>query len=153
MAEAKQPEQPVQTGGSSAQQFDRRGLSDEMRAMLDASEREYVGWNPEEMPQLVGTVDDIIPDCDCGGFGTHYILSVSLPHGDGIAVHAFHTTLRSQIEPKIKQGRLGIGDLIAISFLGTKPSSTKGHSDMALYRAVIKPKPPVRMFTPNGEEI
>jgi hypothetical protein len=131
--------------------FNRRGLSDEMRDMLDQSTREYVGWNPEDMPQFVGTVADIVPDCDCGGYGPHTILMVDLPNGAGVAVHAFHTTLRSQIEPKIKQHRLGVGDLIAISHLGTKQSSVKGHNDMNMYRVVTKPQaPPVRYY-PTGE--
>jgi hypothetical protein len=122
-----------------------------MKAMLDQSTREYVGWNPEDMPQFVGTLADIIPDCDCGGYGTHPILQVDLPNGDGVSVHAFHTTLRSQIEPKIKSGRLGIGDLIAISHLGTKPSSVKGHNDMNMYRVVTKPQPPKVRYTSTGE--
>lgn len=131
--------------------MDRRGLSDEMRSMLDQSERNYEGWNPDDMPQLVGTLADIIPDCDCGGYGPHTILNIDLPDGSGVAVHAFHTTLRSQIEPKIKQGRLGIGDLIAVSHLGTKPSSVKGHNDMNMYRVVTRPQPPARRFTASGE--
>jgi len=132
-------------------EIDRSGLSDEMRSMLDQSTREYVGWNPEEMPQFVGTLADVTPDCDCGGYGPHNILFVDLPNGDGVAVHVFHTTLRSQIEPKLKERRLVIGDLIAISHLGTKPSSVKGHNDMNMYRAVIKQKPPVARYSPIGE--
>src|SRR5215831_16039448 len=126
-------------------------LSEEMRAMLAQTEREYVGWDPSVMPTFVGTLADFTPDCDCGGYGPHYILFVDLPDGNGVAVHVFHTTLRSQIEPKLKQGRLGIGDLIAISHLGTKQSSVKGHNDMNMYRVVTKPKPPVVRYAPTGE--
>ena len=133
------------------QQYPRKGLSQEMRDMLDASTRSYEGWNPEEMPQFVGTLEDIIPDCDCGGYGTHYILQIDLPDGNGVAVHVFHTTLQSQIVPKIKSGRLGIGDLIAISHLGTKASSVKGHNDMNMYRVVTRPQPPKQQFAPTGE--
>ena len=132
--------------------IDRRGLSDEMREMLDQSEREYVGWNPEETPQIIGTVTDVTPDCDCGGYGNHNILFIDTPKGDGIAVHVFHTTLRSQIDTRIKQGRLGTGDLIAISYLGTKPSAVKGHADMNTYRVVIRQKAPPVRFTASGEE-
>lgn len=132
---------------------DRRGLSEEMREMLDQSEREYVGWNPEENPQIIGTLAEITPECDCGGYGPHNILFIDTPQGDGIAVHVFHTTLRSQIEPKLKQGRLGIGDLIAISHLGTKPSAVKGHGDMNMYRVVTRPKPPTVRYSSSGEEI
>lgn len=139
------------TESTSGQPVDRRGLSDEMREMLDQSEREYVGWNPAEQPQIIGTVADIIPDCDCGGYGPHTILSIDTPQGEGVAVHAFHTTLRSQIEPRIKQGRLGVGDLIAISHLGTKPSAVKGHGDMNMYRVVVRPKPPTIRYTSEGE--
>lgn len=130
---------------------DRRGLSDEMREMLDQSERNYEGWNPDERPQIIGTVADITPDCDCGGFGTHNILFVDTPDGDGVAVHVFHSTLRSQIDQKIKSGRLGVGDLIAISHLGTKPSTVKGHADMNMYRVVVRQKPPTVQYLPTGE--
>jgi len=126
-------------------------MSDEMRAMLEQSTREYAGWNPEDMPQLVGTLADITTECDCGGYGNHPILFIDLPNGDGVAVHVFHTTLRSQIVPKLTQGRLGIGDLIAISHLGTKQSSVKGHNDMNMYRVVTKPKPPAVRYAPTGE--
>jgi hypothetical protein len=131
---------------------DRRGLSDEMREMLDQSEREYVGWNPEESPQIIGTISDISPDCDCGGYGSHNIIFIDTPRGEGIAVHAFHTTLRSQIDPRIRTGRLGVGDLIAISHLGTKQSGVKGHADMNMYRVVVRQKQPALRFTQDGEE-
>lgn len=132
-------------------EIDRRSLSDEMREMLAQSEREYVGWNPEELPQIVGTVADITPDCDCGGYGTHPIIFIDTPDGNGVAVHGFHTTLRSQIEPKIKSGRLGVGDLIAISHLGTKQSAVKGHADMNMYRVVVRPQMPAVRYNQMGE--
>lgn len=122
-----------------------------MQDMLAQSEREYVGWNPEDMPQFVGTLTDISPECDCGGYGFHPILFIDLPNGDGVAVHVFHTTLRSQIEPKLKSGRLGVGDLIAISHLGTKQSSVKGHNDMNMYRVVTRPQAPKVQYHPTGE--
>jgi len=119
--------------------------------MLDQSETNYVGWNPEDMPQFVGTLSDIAEDCDCGGYGSHKILFVDLPNGAGVAVHVFHTTLRSQIEPKLKAGRLGIGDLIAISHLGTQESRVKGHNDMNMYRVVTRPQQPKTRYLPTGE--
>lgn len=134
-------------------EIDKSSLSAEMREMLAASEREYVGWNPEMQPQIVGTVSDITPDCDCGGYGTHNILFIDTPDGNGVAVHAFHTTLRSQIDPRIKQGRLSPGDLIAISHLGTKVSAVKGHADMNMYRVVVRPKMPAVRYNEYGEEV
>lgn len=138
------------TDSPSGDRVDRKGLSDEMREMLDQSEREYVGWNPEERPQMVGTLSDISPDCDCGGYGPHPILFIDTPQGDAVAVHVFHSTLRSQIEPRLKQGRLGVGDLIAISHLGTKPSGVKGHADMNMYRVVVRQKPPAVQYDQYG---
>jgi len=128
-------------------------LSQEMRDMLAQTEREYVGWNPVDMPTFVGTLADFTPDCDCGGYGPHYILFVDLPDGNGIAVHVFHTTFRSQIEPKIKSGRLGVGDLIAVSHKGTKDSQTKGHAPMNMYSVAIKQKPPTKQFFSDGTEV
>lgn len=135
------------------EQLDRRGLSDEMRQMLEQSEREYVGWNPETMPQVVGTVADITPNCDCGGYGGHNIIFIDTPKGEGVAVHAFHTTLRSQVDQRIKERRLVPGDLIAISHLGTKASAVKGHNDMNMYRVVIRQRPPAVQFDSFGERI
>lgn len=131
---------------------DTSGLSDEMREMLAQSTRDYIGWNPEEQPQIVGTVADIVPGCDCGGFGPHTILMIDEPNGNGVAVHAFHTTLRSQVEPKLKERRLNIGDLIAISHLGTKQSSVKGHNDMNMYRVVIRQQAPKVRYDQYGVE-
>ena len=128
-------------------------LSQEMRDMLAATEREYVGWDPDTMPTFVGSVADIVPGCDCGGYGEHYIISVDLPDGNGLAMHCFHTTLRSQIEPKIKSSRLGIGDLIAVSHKGQKDSSVKGHAPMNMYSVVIRPKPPTKQFFSDGTEV
>jgi len=132
---------------------DRSTLPDEMRQMLEQSEQEYVGWNPETQPQIVGTISDISPDCDCGGYGPHNILFVDTPQGTGIAVHVFHTTLRTQVEPRIKQGRLAAGDLIAITHFGTKQSQVKGHADMNMYRVVVHQKGPAIRYTQTGEQV
>jgi hypothetical protein len=128
-------------------------LSDEMRAMLAATEREYIGWDPAVLPTFVGTVADIIPDCDCGGFGTHYIISVDLPDGNGLNMHCFHATLRSQIEPKIKSSRLGVGDLIAVAHKGEKDSTVKGHAPMNMYSVVVRQKPPATQFFSDGRPV
>jgi len=128
-------------------------LTPEMRELLGRTEREYVGWDPEILPTFVGTVADIVPGCDCGGYGEHYIISVDLPDGNGLAMHCFHTTLRSQIEPKIKQSRLGVGDLIAVSHKGTKDSSVKGHNAMNMYSVAIKPKAPPQQFFSDGRPV
>jgi len=128
-------------------------MSKEMRDLLAQTEREYVGWDPDTLPTFVGTVADIIPGCDCGGYGEHYIISVDLPDGNGLAMHCFHTTLRSQIEPKIKSSRLGVGDLIAVSHKGTKDSAVKGHNAMNMYSVAIKAKPPATRYTVDGEEV
>jgi len=128
-------------------------LTPEMKALLGQTEREYVGWDPEITPAFVGTVADIVPDCDCGGYGTHYIINVDLPDGNGLAMHAFHTTLRSQIEPKIKNSRLGVGDLIAVSHKGTKDSTVKGHNPMNMYSVAIKQKPPATQFFSDGTPV
>jgi hypothetical protein len=147
---AKAPE-GSSDGPAEPAEIDRRGLSDEMRQMLDQSERNYEGWNPELTPQVVGTIADITPDCDCGGFGPHNIIFIDLPNGDGLAVHCFHTTLRSQVDTKIKQGRISAGDLIAISHLGTRVSQVKGHADMNMYRVITKQKMPDVRYTSTGE--
>lgn len=121
-------------------EIDKSALPEEFREMLDQSEKEYVGWNPEERPQVVGTIADIQSNCDCGGYGGHNILFIDSPVGESVAVHCFHTILRSQTEDRIRTGRIASGDLIAISYLGTRPSKVKGHADQNDYRVVIRQK-------------
>jgi hypothetical protein len=120
--------------------IDRSALPPELAEMLDQSERDYVGWNPEVQATVAGTVADITPNCDCGGYGGHYLLFIDEPGGNGTAVHCFHTTLRNQIEPRIETGKLRAGDLIVVSYTGKQASKTKGHADMATYRVVIRQK-------------
>jgi len=122
------------------QDIDRSQLPAELREMLDQSEKEFVGWNPEERPQVAGTVADIQPNCDCGGYGTHWILFIDSPVGDSVAVHVFHTTLRSQLEDRIRTAKLVAGDLIVISYLGKSASKVKGHADINNYRVVVHQK-------------
>lgn len=122
------------------QEIDRSQLPAEFREMLDQSETEYIGWNPEERPQVVGTVADIQVGCDCGGYGAHNIIFVDSPVGESVAVHTFHTTLRSQTDERIRMGKLAAGDLIAISYLGTKESRVKGHAPSNMYRVVVHQK-------------
>lgn len=124
----------------------------ELDDMLAQTERDYVGWNPEDMPTVAGIVADIATDCDCGGYGVHNIIFIDLPDGNGVAVHAFHTTLRSQTAGKIKSGQLSQGDLIAIAYRGTAPSKVKGHADINNYRVVIRRKMPSTRFTADGVE-
>jgi hypothetical protein len=119
-------------------EIDRSSLPPELAEMLDQSERDYVGWNPAERPQVAGTVADIQANCDCGGYGPHNIVFVDQPNGEGVAIHVFHTILRSQLEDKIRTGKLQQGDLIVVAFAGTTPSKTKGHADQNNYRVVIR---------------
>jgi hypothetical protein len=112
------------------QELDKSALPKELQEMLDQSEAEYVGWNPEERPQVAGTVADVTPNCDCGGFGPHNIIFVDSPVGANVAVHCFHTTLRSQIDERVRLGKIMAGDLIVISYLGKTPSKVKGHGDI-----------------------
>ena len=122
------------------QEIDRSQLPPELREMLDQTEKEYIGWNPEERPQIAGTVADIQHGCDCGGYGAHNIVFIDSPIGESVAVHCFHTTLRSQMEDRIRLGKLVAGDLIAISYLGKSPSKVKGHADTTNYRVVVHQK-------------
>lgn len=120
--------------------IDRSALPPELAEMLDQSERDYIGWNPEEQPQIAGTVVDITPNCDCGGYGPHNLLFIDQPAGTGVAVHCFHTALRSQIDGRILTGTLKTGDLIVIAYAGRTPSKTKGHGDLHNYRVVVRQK-------------
>ena len=121
-------------------EIDKDQLPEEFRQMLEQSEKEYLGWNPDEQPQVIGTIADIQTNCDCGGYGAHNILFIDSPVGNSVAVHCFHTILRSQVDDRIRLGKISAGDLIAISYLGTKPSKVKGHADQNDYRVVVRQK-------------
>lgn len=125
------------------QEIDKSALPAELREMLEQSEKDFIGWNPEERPQVIGTVADIQTNCDCGGYGPHNIIFIDSPVGEAVAVHCFHTILRSQVDDRIRSGKISSGDLIAISYLGTKPSKVKGHADQNDYRVVVRQKGPI----------
>lgn len=122
------------------QEIDKTALPPELREMLNQSETDYVGWNPDERPQVAGTVADIQTNCDCGGYGPHNIIFIDSPVGESVAVHCFHTTLRSQVDDRIRMNKIMAGDLIAISYLGTKESRVKGHAASNQYRVVVRQK-------------
>lgn len=119
---------------------DKESASSQLLRMMKKGEKGYIGWNPEDDPVAMGTVAGITPNCECGDFGPHYIVEIDRPSGINTAVHCFHTVLRSQVERRItaEPSALNIGDLIVISYLGTKAARKQGYSDQNEYTVVVE---------------
>lgn len=90
------------------------------------------GWRPEPGEQLVGTIVEI--SSATGDFGEYPLLVVEKTDGTGdVAVHCFHTVLKSEVAAK----RPSEGDKIGIKYLGI-PTGKKYES----YRVVLDRQTP-----------
>ena len=131
-------------GDNSRTTQDKASASEQLLRMMKKGEHGYEGWNPEDDPIAAGIVAGIVPGCECGDFGPHYIVEIDRPSGKYTAVHCFHTVLRSQAERYIKNedNPLSAGDLIVITYLGLKAARKAGHNDQNEYTVVVeKPEP------------
>lgn len=81
-------------------------------SMTDRLNRNTTPWKPEPGDIVTGRVVDI--EMFDGKFGTYPLLMLETDDGDEIAVHAFHTVLKSELARKRPQP----GDLIGIKFQG-----------------------------------
>ena len=128
----------VPTEESVLQHKDKEMASNQLLRMMNKGKKGYQGWNPEDDPQIGGFVAGIIPGCNCGEFGPHNIVEIDTPADRGIAVHAFHTVLKSQIDRILENDALHVGDMIVITYLGTKASRKAGYSDQNEYTVVVE---------------
>jgi hypothetical protein len=130
----------AQDNGNTRTNTDRESASAQLLRMMKKGEKGYIGWNPDDDPVVGGFVAGITPNCNCGEFGPHYIVEVDRPSGINTAVHCFHTVLKSQIERRIEADptALNVGDLIVITYLGTKAARKQGYSDQNEYTVVVE---------------
>lgn len=103
------------------------------RSLEDRLNQEFApGWRPDAGEQLVGTIVEI--SSGRGDYGEYPLLVVEKADGTGdVAVHAFHTVLKSELAAK----RPSEGDRIGIKYLGI-PAGKKYES----YRVVLERKTP-----------
>lgn len=94
------------------------------------------GWRPDPGEQLVGTIVEI--SSAHGDYGEYPLIVVEKADGTGdVAVHAFHTVLKSELAAK----RPNEGDVIGIKYLGKVPGKSGNTYDS--YRVILERKTPV----------
>lgn len=113
-------------------------VNDQLARMLMQARKRYIGWNPEAQPQVGGIIVEVVPGCNCGGFGEHYIINIDQPDNTGIAVHCFHTILRNMVERRIAGNALPVGHLIVVAYLG-QVKVNSNLPDAYDYNIVVQP--------------
>jgi hypothetical protein len=143
--------EPTEAEQSAAEIANRDAASDEeMAEMLD---RNIVGWRPSPGDKIVGTVT---ARYELPGFQEdsepYVVLETITASGTEIAVHCFHTALRSQVIRYDPQP----GDRIGVTYKGFRgheqgyEGKFKGYED---YRLIVRRKPADGSLMPvgNGE--
>ncbi len=100
------------------------------------------GWRPEPGGQVVGKIVEIseAPGTD---YGPYPLITVEQDDGTEVAVHAFHSVLKNEIDSK----RPTEGDRIGIRYLGKKAGSSG--RDYEAYRVVIERATPAQHGGPT----
>lgn len=100
-----------------------------------------VGWRPEPGDQVVGTIVEIseAPGTD---WGPYPVITIDKADGTGeVAVHAFHSVLKNEIESKQPTE----GDTIGIRYLGKQQGAKQSYEG---YRVVLERVTPRAAGTP-----
>lgn len=95
-------------------------------SMNDRLDQEVTAWRPEPGDKIYGKVVDISENQ--GEYEPYPLLEIETADGAMVAVHAFHTVLKSELAKK----RPSPGDSIGIKYLG----KTAG-KDYEGYRVII----------------
>jgi hypothetical protein len=85
------------------------------------------GWKPDPGASITGQVIDIATGD--GGYGVYPIVTLRTEQGDEIAIHAFHTVLRTELARR----RPKIGDTVGITYHG-KRANASGKGEYHSYR-------------------
>jgi len=112
-----------------AAMHDAIGPQPDMDAILDAT---FEGWQPKPGDKLTGTILTRSTS-DAGGYGSYPLLEILTDDGQGIALHCFHTVLKTAVErwdPKP-------GEYVGVKYLGKLEGrgSFEGYED---YRMVVR---------------
>lgn len=104
------------------------------------------GWRPEAGDVVIGVVDEVTSRE--GDYGLYPLIIVEKSDGEFIAVHAFHTVLRNEIESL----QPSVGDDIGIKYLGQqepKGGLKKGQDPFHMYRVKLDRKSPAGSSVPT----
>lgn len=114
---------------------------DDYRSLLDQTNREITGWQPQPGDKVYGVVVDI-GDAE-SEYGEYTLVVIDSPeYLPLVGLHCFHTVLRNAVQTQIKRGNLVIGSKIAVNYKGEQSSTKAGRSDMHVYTIAVRP--PVR---------
>lgn len=101
------------------------------------SQPEPEGWKPAVGDTIMGTVVDIETAGQESTFGSYPLVTVEEADGTLVAVHCFHTMLKSRIERAKSSGKLREGSRIGITYYGPVEGGGYGHFEK--YRVVVLP--------------
>lgn len=114
---------------------DREYMTQEQRDMLDDAQRNAVGWNPEVEPEIVGEVVDISEGES--EYGTYPLVTIKTASGRDVSIHCFHTILKRDIQRRIDNNGLKVGDMLAVVYKG-RGVATGGRNAPALYNVRVR---------------
>jgi len=112
--------------------------TDEQKTLLNRVNKRATAWIPAPGDSIVGVLVELNEaESD---YGAYPLLTIETPDGEFVMVHAFHTTLKNQINRKADRGQLAEGDDIAISFQGEGVAKA-GINAPRLYQVAIVHRP------------
>lgn len=115
-----------------------------MKERLEGGDAE--GWRPEPGDVVIGVVDEVTSRE--GDYGPYPLIVIEQEDGELVAVHAFHTVLKNEIEAQAPS----VGDEIGVKYLGTqepKGGLKKGQDPFHAYRVRLDRKSPKGSTVPT----
>jgi hypothetical protein len=108
------------------------GTPEAWEQMEQALDYDFEGWQPEPGDKIMGVVITVTESSE-GDYGTYPVVSIVTPTLDAVALHCFHSVLRSAIERNNPQP----GDTIAIKYKGTKEGKGVGGQGYEDYNVIV----------------
>lgn len=94
------------------------------------------GWMPKQGDTLIGELVGVRIGGEGGQWGKYPVLVFRrLDNDEYVALHAFHTLLRTPVVEMLKDKRLGVGGNAVVSYLGVRNEDATETSDKNKYHA------------------
>lgn len=116
----------------------------ELAALLGQTDKDIVNFIPDRPGKsVVGKLVDITEvDSDYHRERDSVpMLVIEGPSGTLWGVRCYHTVLLNEVERRIEKGRLNIGDLVAVKYLGKGGKEDRSLQQYDNYRLSVKPAP------------
>ena len=124
------------------EQLDQEMMPPAFRELLDEANREILNWIPDRPGrEVVGTLMDItdVESKFHENRDTVPMLVLQSASGALWGVRCYHSVLLDEVERRIEKGRLNIGDLVAVKYLGKGVDANRDLNQYENYRLVVKP--------------